>query len=51
MKWPDGTLYNGDFENNEIHGFGTYVWGDLRTYEGNWVDGLMHGRGIYIKPN
>ena len=35
------------FMSNDIHGTGTYTWGDGRRYEGQWEGNRMHGRGKF----
>ena len=30
MSWKDGSTYKGEFLNNNIQGYGTYIWSDLR---------------------
>ena len=37
--------------NNDIHGVGTYTWGDGRRYEGQWEGNRMHGRGKFLWPD
>ena len=32
--WADGSSYEGDFLNNDIHGVGVYHWQDKREYNG-----------------
>lgn len=32
--WTDDSSYEGDFFENNIHGFGKYEWKDGRIYEG-----------------
>ena len=39
--------YEGDFRNNDIEGFGTYIWGDGRKYVGLWKDNKMDGKGEF----
>ena len=54
FKWVDGSVYEGEFYNNNINGKGKYVWGDKRDYEGDWVNNKMEGKGIFyglIKDN
>jgi radial spoke head protein 1 len=34
--WPDGSVYTGQFTNDEIHGQGVYFFVDGRTYSGEW---------------
>lgn len=36
MIWADGRKYEGDFLNDNKHGFGIYHWADGRKYEGQW---------------
>ena len=48
FKWTDGTVYSGEFKENEITGKGTYTWPDQSTYKGDVLNGLRHGEGKYI---
>ena len=34
--WADGSTYQGDFYDNNIHGRGIYKWADGRVYDGTW---------------
>lgn len=36
MAWPDGKIYQGDFENDMRHGFGCLEYKDGRKYIGQW---------------
>ena len=36
MRWR---VYEGDWENNKMHGLGTFTWKDGREYRGEWKDG------------
>ena len=38
-------MYNGEFLDNNIDGFGTYTWSDGRVYTGQWKKYKMHGTG------
>ncbi|KAA6375436.1 MAG: putative radial spoke head 1 [Streblomastix strix] len=50
MKYPDGSLYDGNFHVGKRHGEGTYTYPNGDTYVGEWADGKKHGKGIfYIK--
>lgn len=33
-EWPDGSYFDGDWDDNKITGFGTYYWADGRGYTG-----------------
>ena len=32
----DGSKYDGNFQFNDIHGYGIYEWPDGKKYEGDW---------------
>merc|ERR1712206_49840 len=34
--WAEGSVYEGEFQDNYIHGEGEYKWNDGRTYKGKW---------------
>ena len=38
----------GEFSENDIHGFGTYIWPDKRKYTGTWSMNKMHGKGEIV---
>jgi len=38
-------VYDGEWENDKMHGFGAYSYGDGSTYEGYWIDGRRHNYG------
>ena len=38
--------YDGDWEDDLMHGFGTYKYTSGATYTGQWVKGKMDGSGI-----
>lgn len=44
-------MYEGQFDNNDIHGSGIYVWADNRRYEGEWKRNKMHGKGTTSWPD
>ena len=43
------TKYNGEFKNNQMHGLGTYDWGDgIRVYIGPYFKDKKQGEdGLY----
>lgn len=47
---PEG-LYSGEFHDNNINGYGEYVYHDGHVYKGEWVCGLYEGAGTYIHPS
>ena len=49
---PDGTRYEGSFENDKVSGFvRIYKEEDGSTYIGNFLNGSANGFGTYIVPN
>lgn len=48
IKFPDGSIYQGQTENGLFNGKGrmTHANGDI--YQGQWVDGKAHGLGTFI---
>lgn len=45
----DGNIYyDGEWDNGQVHGTGTYKWPNGSSYSGGWVYGVMNGTGTYI---
>jgi len=44
--WPDGRLYEGQYEDDMKHGFGIFQWVDGQRYLGYWRSGSRHGLGL-----
>ena len=36
--WADGSVYEGDFLDNNLHGKGVYTWIDKKAYDGEWIN-------------
>mmetsp|Transcript_33752 Transcript_33752/g.32811 ORF Transcript_33752/g.32811 Transcript_33752/m.32811 type:complete len:125 (+) Transcript_33752:268-642(+) len=47
LKWPDGRLYQGSFNEDKRHGEGMFKWKDGRVYRGQWHMGKQHGIGYF----
>lgn len=45
--WVDGRKYEGEWQNNSMHGRGIYTWKNGRKYEGEYMHDKKHGFGIY----
>lgn len=50
-KWNDGTIYEGNFENDNINGTGKLTTVDNGIYEGEFKDGQKSGTGTYTFAN
>jgi hypothetical protein len=44
-NYPDGSMYKGDLQGGNKHGFGKMQWADGDSYEGNWLDDTQSGWG------
>ena len=49
--WPDGSSYDGEWENNIFHGKGTLTKKDGDVIVGNFSKGKAHGYGEYSFNN
>ena len=50
IKFPDGTIYVGQIQNNEITGTGKYFFPNGTTYTGELLNGFRHGFGTFESP-
>ena len=46
--WPDGSLYEGYWQNNQANGTGRLLHKDGDVYQGEWKDDKAHGFGYYF---
>ena len=44
-------MYNGNWLDNCMHGYGVYSWKDGRRYEGEYIKDKKHGKGKYVWAN
>jgi hypothetical protein len=51
MKYSNGSMFSGQWENGRMHGNGTVRWEDGSMYSGQWVNGKRTGYGTYTWPN
>ena len=45
--WPNGYVYEGQFNDSKWHGKGTLKFPDGSSYTGEWKNNKMHGKGIF----
>ena len=50
FRFPDGTIYQGEFLNNQMTGYGTFLYDD-RMYEGEVLNGQINGLGVFTWNN
>ena len=49
--YSDGSIFEGNYENDLKNGFGIYKDINGAYYEGEYKDDYMHGKGKYIWEN
>ena len=47
---PDGSVYDGEFQDGKFHGLGRFTSPDGSLYEGQFQDGKFHGEGTFTPP-
>ena len=45
LKYADGRIYDGEWDEFQHNGMGTMTWADGKKYTGQWVNGKMNGLG------
>lgn len=45
------SIYKGEWDNNEKHGYGEEYFNDGSIYCGNYFRGLKHGKGIFLSSD
>ncbi|MDE6619651.1 MAG: protein kinase [Lachnospiraceae bacterium] len=48
MREYDIGVYSGNFENGDMHGYGTIIYSDGDAYSGSWRYGRKSGQGKYV---
>lgn len=43
--------YDGDWQNDKMHGYGTYFFTSSAVYTGQWSQGKMHGKGKIVNAD
>ncbi len=51
LEWPDGTRYEGEVLNGQMHGEGTIYWPDGTRFEGSFTNNMRDGEGRLIFPD
>ena len=49
-EWSQGVRYEGDWKNNEMHGWGVF-FNDDEKYEGEFIDGVYDGNGRLVESS
>jgi len=48
MKFRNGDIYTGSWDNNMMNGDGTMVYSNGEKYHGTWVNDQRNGLGVHI---
>lgn len=49
FSYSDGDRYLGEYRDNDMDGFGVYIWKNGGTvYRGEWKESSMHGCGVKV---
>ena len=48
MKYPNGSVYTGQWKDGRMHGNGAIRWCDGSAYAAQWVNGKRSGYGTYV---
>ncbi|CAD2103145.1 protein kinase, putative [Plasmodium vinckei] len=52
FEYPDGNIYIGETENKKRHGYGFYIYEDIKAiYQGQWKENSKNGYGILYNKN
>ena len=43
MKWPDGRIYEGEFEKGLSNGLGQMIYANQDVYKGQWLNSFKQG--------
>lgn len=46
-----GNTYTGDWEDDKMHGKGTFAYASKAVYDGDWLSNQYHGAGKYTWPD
>ena len=46
ITYSSGSVYEGNFKNNQPNGIGKIFFSDGGSYEGSWVNGVIEGKGV-----
>jgi hypothetical protein len=46
--WKDGSKYEGEWKDNNLHGYGIYYFNDNKIFKGEFRNNMMNGYGEFI---
>lgn len=48
VKFPNKSMYTGEWEDGEMHGRGKFEWEDGSSYDGDYKNHKKHGNGRFV---
>ena len=51
LNGQGGEEYDGDWQEDRMHGYGKYVFTSGSVYTGSWLVGKMHGKGRMVNAD
>jgi hypothetical protein len=49
-SFSNSDVYNGEWQDGKIRGYGKCIYASGDVYEGDWIDGKIHGRVSLVMP-
>ena len=49
MTYSDGNIYEGEWEEDNRHGFGSFTWANGDRYVGHYKQDVEYGEGMFKK--
>jgi hypothetical protein len=50
-RWIDGSIYEGEYQDDLRHGKGRFLWSNGESYEGDYLKDERTGKGVYDWPD
>ena len=50
-RWIDGSIYEGEYQDDLRHGKGRFLWANGESYEGDYLKDERTGKGVYNWPD
>ena len=50
-RWIDGSIYEGEYQDDLRHGKGRFLWSNGESYEGDYLKDERTGKGVYNWPD
>ena len=50
-RWSDGSIYEGEYQDDLRHGKGRFLWANGESYEGDYLNDERTGKGSYHWPD